>query len=110
MHARAPTDRPPSPSYVSILKQGGEKLPLSLARCVQIVAPRCPRRPPACLAYAWPGHRGRRQNSQQRKTGSYTDGSAGRHQLATLPSSSVRGATFDGTERGHVVGTLTTNT
>ena len=32
-------------------------------------------------------------------------GSAGRHQLATLPSSSLRGATFDGTERGHVVGT-----
>ena len=33
-------------------------------------------------------------------------GSAGRHQLASLPSSSLRGATFDGTERGHVVGTL----
>jgi len=33
-------------------------------------------------------------------------GSAGRHQLATLPSSSLRGATFAGTERGHVVGTL----
>jgi len=28
-------------------------------------------------------------------------GSAGRHQLATLPSSSLRGATFDTTERGH---------
>ena len=32
-------------------------------------------------------------------------GSAGRHQLATLPSSSLRGATFDAAERGHVVGT-----
>ena len=31
-------------------------------------------------------------------------GSAGRHQLATLPSSSLCGATFAGTERGHVVG------
>ena len=36
----------------------------------------------------------------------HVHGSAGRHQLATLPSSSLRGATFDGTERGHVVGTL----
>jgi hypothetical protein len=31
-------------------------------------------------------------------------GSAGRHRLATLPSSSLCGATFAGTERGHVVG------
>jgi len=35
-------------------------------------------------------------------------GSAGRHQLATLTSSSLRGATFDGTDRGHVVGKLRT--
>ena len=38
--------------------------------------------------------------------GSYTALTAGRHQLATLPSSSLRGATFDAAERGHVVGTL----
>ena len=38
-------------------------------RCcrVQIAAPRCPRRSPARL-----GHRSRRPNKQQRKTGSYT--------------------------------------
>jgi len=36
----------------------------------------------------------------------HVHGSAGRHQVATLPSSSLRGATFAGTERGHVVGTL----
>ena len=35
--------------------------------CVHLAAPRCPRRPPA-----WPGHRSRRQNTQQRKTGTYT--------------------------------------
>ena len=44
-----------------------EKVPWRRCSCVHLAAPRCPRRPPA-----WPGHRSRRQNSQQRKTGSYT--------------------------------------
>ena len=44
-----------------------EKVPWRRCSCVHLAAPRCPRRPPAC-----PGHRSRRQNSQQRKTGSYT--------------------------------------
>ena len=45
-----------------------EKVPWRRRSCVHLAAPRCPRRPPA-----WPrGHRSRRQNSQQRKTGSYT--------------------------------------
>ena len=65
-----------------------QKVPWRPCSCVQLAAPRCPRRPPA-----WPCHQSRRQNKQQRKTGSY--GSAGRqHQVATLPSSSAMKAPF----------------
>ena len=44
-----------------------QKVPWRPCSCVQLAAPRCPRRPPA-----WPCHLSRRQNKQQRKTGSYT--------------------------------------
>jgi hypothetical protein len=49
------------------------------------------------------GAAGRTRSSERPRL---VHGSAGRHQLATLPSSSIRGATFDAAERGHVVGTL----
>jgi hypothetical protein len=64
--------------------------------------------PQAASSLAMPPEQPAVRQNKQRKTGSYTalNGSAGRHQLATLPSSSLRGATFAGTERGHVVGTL----
>ena len=44
-----------------------QKVPWRPCSCAQLAAPRCPRRSPARL-----GHRSRRPNKQQRKTGSYT--------------------------------------
>ena len=44
-----------------------QKVPWRPCSCVQLAAPRCPRRPPA-----WPCHQSRRQNTQQRKIGTYT--------------------------------------
>ena len=44
-----------------------QKVPWRPCSCVQLAAPRCPRRPPA-----WPCHQSRRQNTQQRKTSTYT--------------------------------------
>ena len=44
-----------------------QKVPWRPCSCVQLAAPRCPRRSPARLC-----HRSRRPTKQQRKTGSYT--------------------------------------